>query len=137
MSKKTKAGPLKLSFTIWQRVLLDSILADTEPRTSGHYRKINKAMDIAELSESERKTLKYRPTDDGRSMTWDDKAAESEYPLGFKDREVAHTVRQAALDYPIARWPRRNRSAVLEMWRQLDIYQDDDEGEEEDEEVIE
>lgn len=126
---KIKRGPLKLTLSVSQRILLNSAIESWPPRTAGQYRKASRAMDITELSKDERREIKYRPLPNTNSMTWDE--TEREYVLEFKDREVAHTVRQAAQDLDMARWPRRNRVEVLDLWKQLDIYQDDDEPEEE------
>lgn len=125
---KIKRGPLKLTLSVGQRFLLNNTIESWPPGTAGQYRKASKAMDITELSKDELKEIKYRPLPNTNSMTWDE--TERKYTLEFKDREVAHTVRQAAQDLDMARWPRRNRVEVLDLWEQLGIYQDDDEPEE-------
>jgi len=127
MSSKIKAGPLTLTVTVGQRILLNSVLDVWPATTTGRFRKAGKAMDITELSKDELKAIKYRSVPGTNNPIWDE--PKKKHILEFKDREVAHVVRQAAKDLEMIKWPKRNRVEVLDLWKQLDIYQDDDEEE--------
>ena len=107
---------MKLSITTWQRFQLIQIVGNAKGNLI-RIRKANKALDILEMTDEEKKQVGYVEIPNG--ARWKD--SEHRWDLEIKDKEAAHIVRAEAERF--SEWPVAQVEAVLDLAEQLGIGQ--------------